>query len=95
MRQIDQGQYVHPRYAAEHYIGTAYVLVDEEGSMFSAHPADYDLAPDSTRIGAIIRTRHPFRTITGGIVVGPRLLKSDATMADLRRLARAAEALVA
>ncbi len=95
-RTIPQGQYTHPRFAAESYVGSAYVIGGTylAPGEYSAHPGDYWHAPDSEPVGPIVRREHAFRTVTGRTVFGPRVLKTDATVGDLRRLARAAESLV-
>jgi hypothetical protein len=72
-----------------------YQLVEhsDEGfiSEYSADPADYWANVDTVRFDGmdLVKIRHPYRTVTGGTIYGPRLLKSDPTMRDLRRLADA------
>lgn len=90
---IRQGQFVAPRHAAESYIGAEYVIV-EDGATYSAHPGDYWDALDSAPLGALVRRLHPYLTVTGARITSQRVLKSRATVGDLRRLARAATPLV-
>ncbi len=68
----------------------AYQLIDEDGNAYSADPRDYFMRrPDEPFEGmALVRTDHPYRTTTGGVVVGPRALKSDPTLRDLQRCSR-------
>ena len=88
-RTIPQGQYVAPYFAAESYVGGRYAINGE----YSANPADYWYAPDNQVLGAIVGPI-TLRTVTGRIVTTSRVLKSEGTVGDLRRLARAAEGLV-
>jgi hypothetical protein len=66
---------------------TRYILADAEGE-YSANPGDYwHLADDDRFAGTdLVKAEHPYRTVTGRTVYGPRLLKSNPTMRDLRRL---------
>jgi len=91
-RVISQGQYVHPRFAAESFVGQRYAIADADGE-YSADPADYWSAPDSAEVGMIIGPV-TLQTVTGRLVTTRRALKSNGTIGDLRRLARAAESLV-
>lgn len=64
---------------------------DEDGDgyygEYSADSGDYWQLPSSHHFGlALVRTDHPYRTTTCRTVIGQRLLKSDATVADLWRL---------
>lgn len=66
----------------------AYQLIGAEGETYSAEAADYWMADDSTVVGDLIRTNHEYRTTTGRFVYSERYLLTDATVGDLRRLAR-------
>lgn len=65
-----------------------YILADEDGE-YSADPGDYfTRGPDSRFLGlSLVKLAHPFRTVTGRVVLAPRILKHEPTMRDLRRLA--------
>jgi hypothetical protein len=66
-----------------------YCLADDDGQ-YSANPGDYWYNADDVRMpGTLVKLRHPYRTVTGLVVVGPRVLKDQPTMRDLRRLAAA------
>jgi hypothetical protein len=92
---VQQGQWTAARFAGEAYVGASYSLTDETGyNRYSANPADYWNAEDDVPVGPIIRNSHRFRTVTGRIVFAERLIKTNATLGDLRRLARAATHLV-
>jgi len=88
-RTIPQGQFTHPYFAAESFVGERYSI----DGVYSANPADYWNAPDDRRVGAIVGPI-ALRTTTGRVVVAPRVLKTRGTIGDLRRLARAAASLV-
>lgn len=68
----------------------AYVLSDGEGE-YSPDPGDYwDLPETYVFEGmALVKRRHHYRTVTGRTVTDSRLLKTDPTMRDLRRLEHA------
>lgn len=67
-----------------------YVIAGDDGGEYSADAADYWAARDGAELGgALIRLDHPYRTVTGRTVYGPRLLRSVATVRDLRRIATA------
>jgi hypothetical protein len=91
---ISRGQYTAAKFAAESYVGREYLVDDGAGGEYSANPADYWNAADDAQMGALIRLRHPFRTVTGRTLYAPRLIRSAVTVGDLRRLARAAVGLV-
>lgn len=66
-----------------------YVLVSPwDGAEYSADPRDYWDALPADKLGDLVRLDHPYKTVTGRTVYGPRLIKSDATIRDLRRLGR-------
>lgn len=65
-----------------------YVITDETGDQYSADPRDYWYNADNAPMGQLVRLDHPWRTVTGRTVIAPRLVKENATMRDLRRLAR-------
>lgn len=90
-KPIQQGQFVAKIHAAESAIGSRYFItgVKDDGE-YSANPGDYWNRDGKESVGAIIKHSHPYHTVTGRIVYGPRVIKSNATMADLRRLAKAA-----
>ena len=71
---------------------TGYVLVDEEGGQYSTTAGDYWSEADDRRfVGCVlVKQFHAWRTLTGCVVYAPRVIKSDPTVRDLRRLARAA-----
>lgn len=88
-RTIPQGQYIAPQFAAESFVGSRYSLDGE----YSANPADYWMAPNHAVVGDLVGPV-TLQTVTGRVVTVSRILKSNATVGDLRRLARAATALV-
>jgi len=87
---INRGDYTLPRYAAESYIGQAYIVVGPRGEEWSAGPADYWQSSDDIHLGAIVKRRHPYFLPTDTVVWAPRTLTLHGTVGDLRRLARAA-----
>ena len=71
-------------------------IIDLDGyGESSADPEDYWDKPDTFVFegAALIRMNHPYVTVTGLIVLSPRPLKNEPTLADLRRLRRAKSAL--
>ena len=68
-----------------------YYLVADHGNEYSADARDYWHMPDSAQFegSLLVRAVHPFRTVTGRVVFASRVLKSDPTVGDLRRLASA------
>ena len=87
---IPQGQYTLPIYAARSWVGSHYTLESDEG-YYSANPDDYWYLHDSVHMNARLwRVDHLTRTWDSRYVTTSRLLTYDATVGDLRRLARAA-----
>lgn len=66
-----------------------YYLFGDDGGQYSATAGDYWDAPDSAPMGALVKGRHLYRTVTGRTVVSERVIRLHATMRDLRRLERA------
>lgn len=65
-----------------------YAICTDDDGQYSADPGDYWHYPDSQPIGALVRLDHAWRTATGQLVHAPRCIKLNATVGDLRRLAR-------
>jgi hypothetical protein len=67
-----------------------YFLADEFGE-YSANAGDYWHRADSDRFDGmvLVKRSHAYRTVTGRTVHAERVLRSDPTMRDLRRLAAA------
>jgi len=63
-----------------------YYLVGDDGGHYSATAGDYWLAADSQPMGALVKSWHTYRTITGRRVQALRVVRVHATMRDLRRL---------
>lgn len=70
---------------------TEYALTDNRGTVASADPTDYPSVEESFRFDGmlLVKKAHPYWTVTNRVILAPRLLKSNPTLADLRRLARA------
>jgi hypothetical protein len=73
---------------------TVVAVSDPSGEGYSADARDYWYLPDTEPMGALVRLYHPWRTVSGRMVYAPRVVRHLATMRDLRRLARARDAMM-
>ena len=73
--------------------GWAKFYTATEDGTYSADAGDYWDARNDTNIGMLVRENHEYVTVTGKRVHGPRVLKQNATIGDLRRLQRARDSI--
>lgn len=65
--------------------------IDPQGGDHSADPNDYWMFTDEDVFddAVLVRLNHPYVTVTGLVVIAPRVLKERPALGDLRRIHRA------